>query len=389
MEKELINNIKKNMVEEQLFQIIRYFLKNEPVTDTVDWSRLWILAKKHSLGQFVSLYMKQLPEEQRPDKELQNVISNSFAVLIAQQVNQKNAIKNIHLILETNECYHLFMKGSITRNRYGSPYWRTMGDIDFLYQEAQHRIVKKSLLENGISEYREGRKNDTYYQKPYVCVEAHRQMVPSESSFFPYCSNVWERAHVSNGSKYLYEMSIEDELIFNIIHLSIHFLEGGAGIRFILDVYVYNNLKINIKYVEQELLKLDLLDFYHNISALSEYWFGDGEKTEITEKLAAFILENGTFGTRESSSALSVREGRWKFLKKMCFPSYQEMVSLYPWLKNKKLFLPLAWLIRGFGVLKHKRGTLRSQFRKARLGDKNLGKDLQKLYQECGLRCNL
>ena len=66
------------MVEKQLFQIIRYFLNNEPVTDTVDWSRLWILAKKHSLEQFVSLYMKQLPEEQRPDKELQNVISNSF-----------------------------------------------------------------------------------------------------------------------------------------------------------------------------------------------------------------------------------------------------------------------------------------------------------------------
>ena len=374
------------MVEKQLFQIIRYFLKNEPVTDTVDWSKLWILSKKHSLEQFVSLYMKQLPEEQRPDKELQNVISNSFAVLIVQQVNQKNAIKNIHLILETNECYHLFMKGSVTRNRYGSPFWRTMGDIDFLYQEAQHRIVKKSLLENGFSEYREGRKNDTYYQKPYVCVEAHRQLVPSDSCYYPYCSKVWERAQVSSESNYLFEMSIEDELVFNIIHLAIHFLEGGAGIRFILDVYVYNHLNIERKYVEQELLKVDLVDFYRNISNLSEYWFGDGEKTEIVDKLATFILNNSTFGNRESSSALAVREGRWKYLKKMCFPSYKEMLSMYPWLRRGKTFLPFAWLLRGFEVMRLKRGTIRAQLKKAMIGDRDFGQNLYSFYQECGLR---
>lgn len=386
MEKILVANTQKSMVDDQLFQIIRHFLNNEPVTDEIDWSDVWILAKKHSLEQFVSLYMKNLPEEQHPDKELQNAISKSFATMIAQQVNQNVAIKNIHSVLEIKGCYHLFMKGSVTKNRYAYPYWRTMGDIDFLYREEQHRIVKSSLLESGFSGYREGRKNDTYYQKPYVCVEAHRQLVPSDSCYYPYCSKVWERAQVSRESNYLFEMSIEDELVFNIIHLAIHFLEGGAGIRFILDVYVYNHLNIERKYVEQELLKVDLVDFYRNISNLSEYWFGDGEKTEIVDKLATFILNNSTFGNRESSSALAVREGRWKYLKKMCFPSYKEMLSMYPWLRRGKTFLPFAWLLRGFEVMRLKRRTLRSQFQKAMIGDRDFGQNLYSFYQECGLR---
>ena len=75
------------MVEKQLFQIIRHFLNNEPVTDELDWSGVWALAKKHSLTQFVSLYMFQLPKELRPDTDLQKTISNSRDRLMARQIN--------------------------------------------------------------------------------------------------------------------------------------------------------------------------------------------------------------------------------------------------------------------------------------------------------------
>ena len=377
------------MVEKQLFQLIRHFLNNDPVTDELDWSGVWALAKKHSLTQFVSLYMFQLPKELRPDADLQKTISNSRDRLMARQINQNVTVERIHSALEANECYHLFMKGSVTRNRYADPFWRSMEDIDILYQESQHKVVKSALLECGLSGYKEGRKNDTYYRKPYICVEAHRQLVPSASSFYPYCTKVWERAHIADGCKYLYEMSLEDELVFNIIHMAIHFLEGGAGIRFIVDVYVYNHLEMDFEYIERELSKLDLLEFYRNISTLAEYWFGEGEKTELSEKLASFILGNGTFGTAKNSASLAIREGRIKYLRRMCFPNYQEMTSIYPWLKGKVVLLPVAWFLRGFGVLTRKKGKLNAQIKKSRNGDKNFGKELHDFYQECGLRRTL
>lgn len=377
------------MVEKQLLQIIRHFLNNEPVTDEIDWHHVWKLAKVHSLVQFVYRYMYRLPSGKRPEDKLQKEISNYHAETIARQINQDAAIGKIHSLLEARECPHMFIKGSVTKQRYLNPLYRSMGDIDFLYQEMQHELVKSILLENGFSDYKQGRKNDTYYLKPHVCVEAHRQLVPSDSSFFPYCSNVWKRAHLKVGSKYCYEMTVEDELVFNIIHLAIHFLEGGAGIRFIIDVYVYNHLQMNFEYIKKELEKLDLLDFYRNISDLAENWFGNGEATEISEKLSKFVLENGTFGTKVNSSALAVKDGRWKYLKKMCFPSYQEMTSIYPWLNGKSILLPISWLIRGFGVLKNKKGKLQRQIKKTKSGDKLLGRELHAFYQECGLRSKL
>jgi hypothetical protein len=377
------------MVESQLFQVIRYFLNNDPVTEELDWQKLLKFAEKHSLAQFVYLYMNHLPKGQRPDAEMQRCIVRSHSYIVAKQISQNAAIEDIHSALEENGCFHLFFKGSVTRKRYKDPFWRSMSDIDFLYQESQHKIVKKALLEKEFSGYVEGRKNDTYYCLPHVCVEAHRQLVPSNSSYYSYCAKVWERAHLAEGCKYLYEMGVEDELIFNIIHLAIHFLEGGAGIRFILDVYVYNQLEIDFQYVEHELSEIDLLDFYKNISVLAENWFGSGEKNELSEKLADFILENGTFGTSENSSALAVSEGRLRYLRRMCFPGYEEMTSIYPWLNGKAILLPFAWVRRGVGVLTQKTEKLNAQIIKTKQGDRKLGKELHRFYRECGLRGTL
>ena len=377
------------MVEKQLFQIIRYFINDEPMTDIPDWPNVWSFAKKHSLEQFVALYMYKLPEELGPDNELRSVISTRYATLVAIHVNQKVTINSIHSLLETMKCNHLFMKGSVTKKRYDNPFYRSMGDIDFLYQESQHNFVKTALLENGFTDYREGRKNDFYYRKPYVCVEAHRQLVPTDSSYYAYCSHVWQRAHCTSGCKYCFEMSLEDELIFNIIHLAIHFLEGGAGIRFVLDVYVYNRYQMDTKYIERELTELDLLEFYNNISDLALYWFGEGKKTEISCKIEKFVLNNGTFGMPENSVALAVREGRWRYLRRMIFPSFKEMSSLYPWLKERKYLLTIAWIIRGLRVHKTKKGTIRRQIIKTKQGDTRLGRDIYSFYKECGLRGSL
>ena len=378
------------MVEKQLFQIIRYFLNNEPMIDEpLDWPCVWSFAMKHRLEMFVALYMKKISEELRPDSELQSEISTHCAKLLAIHVNQKAAVTSIHSVLETRRCYHLFMKGTVTKKRYEEPFYRSMVDIDFLYQESQHEQVKQALLDNGFTDYREGRKNDFYNRKPYVSVEAHRQLVPSDSSYYSYCSRVWQRSHIASGCKYCFEMSLEDELIFNIIHLAIHFLEGGAGIRFIMDVYVYNSYQMDKQYIERELTELDLLEFYHNISDLANHWFGDGEETEISRKIGQFVLDNSIFGTAKNSSALAVRKGRLRYLRRMFFPSLNEMSSLYPWLKKRKYLLPVAWIIRGFKVLKNKNKAIRAQLNKARQGDVKRGRDIVEFYEECGLRGTL
>ena len=374
------------MQESQLFDVIKNVIKDEPLDgSSLNWEALIRVAKRHSLLAYVALYESRLPEQERPAEEIHDLLKQRYAAEQAKAVHQMLAINDISNALEKNEVYHLFLKGSVTRDKYPTPFLRSMGDIDFLYKETQHEVLKETLLASGFDNYREGRKNDTYSRKPYVCVEAHRQLVPSDSSYDDYCERVWERSKIKDGYRFRYEMSAEDELVYNLIHLAIHFLEGGAGVRFILDVYVYNHLSLDKEYVENELQKIDLLDFYHNVSDLAEYWFGSGTSNSIVEDLSAFVLNNGVFGSSENSAALAVKDGRIRFIQKVCFPSYAEMKSMFPWLKGKKLLLPYAWAVRGVRALKNRKGSVQGQFDKASKGNQQKGKSLEKLFNDCGL----
>jgi hypothetical protein len=181
-------------------------------------------------------------------------------------------------------------------------------------------------------------------------------------------------------------MRVEDELVFNIVHLAEHFKEGGAGVRFIIDVYVYSRIKMDREYVEQELTKLGLNEFYHHILYLANYWFADGENAELTEKLADFIMNGGVFGDKENAAALAVEEGRVRHLVKVCFPDYDSMKSMFPWLEGKGVLLPYAWGLRGVRALRYRKGNVRTHMNSIKTGDIEKGKALRQFYTECGLR---
>ncbi|MBR1534376.1 MAG: nucleotidyltransferase family protein, partial [Ruminococcus sp.] len=262
---------------------------------------------------------------------------------------------------------------------------RTMGDIDLLYKPEQHHMFKTLMLSLGYGDYQEGRKNDTYLRPPFVTVEAHRELVESGSDYADYYHGIWGMARPKRGMQYAYEMSVEDELVFNIVHLAEHFKEGGAGVRFIIDVYVYSQIKMGNDYVERELKKLGLSEFYHHILILANYWFADGEGSELTEKLADFIMGGGIFGDNENAAALAVEEGRAKHLIKVCFPDYKSMKSMFPWLNGKGILLPYAWGLRGVRAIRHRKENINRHMIQVRTGNTEKGKAIKQFYSECGL----
>jgi hypothetical protein len=186
-------------------------------------------------------------------------------------------------------------------------------------------------------------------------------------------------------------MRLEDEFIFNIIHMIEHFKEGGAGIKFIMDIYVYDRLDMDRSYLEGELGKLGIFEFYRNISLLARYWFSDSliemdnDKKEFIERIGTFIISNGMDKIHENSSDLAVSHGRLAFLLKICFPSYLDMCSMFTWLENKPWLLPFSWILRGVRSLKYRRGNVRLHFDSFKSGDADKGRELLKFYSECGL----
>lgn len=381
-----------------LLEIIKYILNNKiselviPAKD-MDWEQLIQLAKEHSILNFVYYGVDCLPPEHKPDDEQCNLLYRGMVNAVVRNYNQIEGAKELLEAFEQEGIYALAVKGICTKNHYPQTDLRTMGDIDILYQPQQDAKVKKVMKQLGYDDYVEGRQHDCYSRRPYLAVEMHRELVEADSIYSNYYEKIWERVKPKENCRYVQEMSLEDEYIYTLVHLARHFQNGGIGIRFVIDVYVYNHLDgMDWQYIEAELKKLKLWKFYENISRLAEMWFGTEdvyieEDKKLLDKLATYIIMNGTFGTQKNAAAISVaKNGRTRFLWKTIFPNLRNMQSMFPWLGKWPVLLPYAWVLRGFRSVKSRRKNIKAQISKYKNGDKKYGKELQRFYEICGLR---
>lgn len=182
----------------------------------------------------------------------------------------------------------------------------------------------------------------------------------------------------------------EDEYIFNFIHLVEHFKGGGIGLRFLVDVYVYEHLGIDRDYIAAELEKLDLTQFFHNILSLALHWFGTDEEqngiefTPVLRKLGDSILSGGIFGSRQNLADLKAGRGKMGSFLHSCFPGYYSMQSMFLWMNP--LLLPYAWGLRVVRVLKYRRKNLKVVWNSSISGDAESVKRLMRFYESCGLK---
>ena len=379
-----------------LLDVIRYILDdklhNVPLPfEEMDWKWLITFAKRHSILPVLYYGVKELPEEYRPESTLWAKLDYYAMHGITIGVNQEEATKEIEQTFEEKGIDLLAIKGVCTRQRYPFPELRTMGDIDLLYRAAQTKKMQDTMKTLGYQDGEEGRKHDSFFRPPCIGIEMHRKLLAADSKYYSYYEDIWERVQLREGYQCIYHMSLEDEYIYSILHLVEHFLNGGIGIRFVMDVYVYNHLKdMNWDYIEVELRKLGLLEFYKNISRLTEIWFGDRnrqtEDDELIKQLEAYILSNGTFGTSRNAAATAVaKEGRTKFLLQTVFPNLENMKTMFPWLSKWPILLPYSWVLRGVRSVLFRRKNIKIQLAQYQQGDQKYGDKLKTFYGKCGL----
>lgn len=333
------------------------------------------------------------------DHQVQNIIykaskapelQRQFNLLAAQSIAQEYALDELINYFEDHNLYIMPIKGVCTKKRYPESYLRTMNDIDILCLPEQSKDVRQAIQSLGYGSFVEGRKHDSYSMPPYITLEIHRDLVDGDNKFYNYYRDIWKRCKPKAGCRYVYEMSLEDEYIFNFVHLVEHFKEGGIGLRFLVDIYVYENVAMDSHYLKAELNKLELLDFYRNIRSLALYWFGtDEEKARVVftptlQELGDFILSGGLFGSRRNRADLNAGKGKIISFLHACFPGYASMKSMFPWLHP--VLLPYAWLLRAVRVLIRRKGNVKYVWNAIMKGDSKNGKKLLNFYKSCGLK---
>ena len=323
-----------------------------------DWGKFVKLAGSHRLGAMAydGLQKSNYP---LPEKVAQ-VLQSQYIQAIFQDTQQEHLKKQLRAALVEAGVKHIFLKGAVLKENYPIPALRTMSDLDVLvYAWDFDRITEVAKALGGKALPGDGNHRNFHFPGG-VAVEFHPNLLHHATPLGTGVNPGWQ--YVKKDVPACAAELTEEGLYLNIIcHIVEHFVGGGVGVRFILDVWVDRHLRkpeADRAFVEAELQRFGLLDFAQKIEQLADAWFGDLPMTPLLEELGEYVLTSGSHGKSDRAmlNALSLSPGgsRFSALMKKAFYPRAELEDRFPWCKGKPLLLPAAWCARAYyAVTRH------------------------------------
>ena len=223
--------------------------------EEVSWRDILLLSEKHSLAALTYSALSRL--EKKPDGETAEKWEHAYRVCVHADIQQEFAWEEIKERFSEQRIKFLPLKGILLKSLYPEPAFRSMGDLDILYEEKNFEKIKTLMRESGY-EYRTesaGSNHQIFFRPPVTTVELHRALLNDTSPFAEYYKDAWRRA-LPTAEPFVCRLSREDEYIFLLIHGHKHFSGAGSGVRTVLDFWLYlkrYGKELDRKYIATEL----------------------------------------------------------------------------------------------------------------------------------------
>lgn len=287
---------------------------------------------------------------------------------------RKNVLLNterqrILAYLESIGCWYMPLKGSLLQFDYPRFGMRQMSDNDILFDEAFQEQIHDYLLSQGYEAvvYRKSN-HDEYVKKPVYNMEMHHSLFADYANpvLADYYKAVKNRLVKDDANDYGYHFSREDFYIFMVAHGYKHYLNGGVGIRTLLDDYVFLDRQgesMDWQYVERELRSFGAWDYAAECSALARKLFAEPafepELTDEEKEILDIYFTSGAHGTevRRVQNHLNAltREGessgKLRYMLKRMFPSFARLKERYRILNRCPWLAPVCYVLRFFSVI--------------------------------------
>lgn len=380
-----------------LLSVIKLALtgKSEPIDD-IDFKQIFNISKTH---QIVPLVFDGLYKAKGNFEGFENFRNYTFC-LIRRDQNQLYYLKQIESLFNENGIDYMLLKGSSIKKYYPASEFRLMGDIDILIKEAQYENIKPLLVGMGLTKKVESDHELVWTSSNGLVVELHKRLIPSyNDDYYSYYLNPWEKAiYRSNHS---FSMSKEDEYIYIFTHLTKHYRDGGIGLRHLIDIWYFDmkHSLLNKTYIEKELNKLGLLEFYNNIVDTLDVWFNGKESTELTDYITKRIIDSGSFGLKEwhdianaaraTARTDSTSSAKIKTVLSLIFLPMEEMKKKFPILDKLPILLPVLWVIRWINAVFNKRDSIAEATNKLNYMDDQIVDGYNRELEKVGLKFNL
>ena len=346
MEKEVFKN---NVLS--FTKLLSIYLNKKEASDLVIDKELLSfyvrLAKHHSLRAILYVALKSVKanvnEEYLKKLEEYYLLTLRKAVLFDKERNE------LYEWLNSHQVPYLPLKGIILKDYYPDPYVRELADNDILFK-GKDEIVKQFFTDRkyAVKAFKTSN-HDAYLKKPFYNFEMHRALFAlneDNEKIVTYFTNYLDKDILKKDfENYL---KPEDFYIYFTAHSYKHYHVSGCGLRTLLDYYLFlKNNKLDFDYINEELAKIDLLEFSNSISSLSLKVFDDEPLNEDEEEMLLYIASSGTYGTIEHSVEKGVKEkGKFKYFCSRAFPPMSYYKIAYPRIYKTKVLIPFACLHR-------------------------------------------
>ncbi|OGO87018.1 MAG: hypothetical protein A2Y15_07565 [Clostridiales bacterium GWF2_36_10] len=385
-----MSNVDLALHSEYLIKLLRASLNKETVKsipEHIDLNKIYYLAKLHSVTPTV------YPSIEDISSPFVNLFKNDFKVSW-----RKNAIQYVELSLilskadEFNiDCIPL--KGSVMKDLYPSPEMRTMADLDFLFDQRRIDDVNLIMYSLGYTAKEETVNHFSYYKEPVMNVEFHPNFFDDTITLASFFNPGWRYAKQTGKGIPIRKLTNEGFYIYLIAHIIKHFKSGGAGIRSVMDVWVFLShfeKTLDWSFINQELKKAKIDDFSNNIYKLSGVWFGNEKPTTLLNELGEFIIKSGTYGMKSTNiknvlgTENKLGNCKIKYIINSVFPSKNNMIN-YPFIKKVPFLLPIVWIIRVFSILFRQKKEVKSWYSNLTEVSEETVKEQREMFTRFGL----
>ena len=312
-----------------------------------NWELLGLMARRHKLEPFLYMALQgiDLP------RALSDRLYTAYHKALFRDTQFDHIRMQVTQALQKHNIPHIFMRGICLKQHYPLPWLRTMADIDILIHDRDLPAIRKAMAEtDGQAVYGDG--NHRNYKFPEgVSLEFHPQLLHPGSPVGTAVNPGWQ--YVPHQINACQQMSEEGFYLNIMCHFANHFFAGGAGIRFVLDIWVCNHVRkaeMDRSFVEQELEKAGLLEFAKKIEQLSEIWFSGAPMAPELEPLAQYICTSGLHGREDRAqlNAVSFSKGGTGFsalMGKVFYPR-GDLENRFDWVRGRWYLIPAAWFAR-------------------------------------------
>lgn len=359
-----------NGTTKALINLIRYEITKEPLPADISagfsddaLKELYTLSTAHDVAHLVGSALEEnnlLPNDSVVNKKFSEAV---FAAAYRQeQLNYE--LKSICSVFENANIAFIPLKGAVLRSMYPQAWMRSGCDLDVLVKKEDLERASAELVGKLSYKQKEKEMHDVPFIAPTgLVVELHYDLIEKDinaQSELP-LKDVWERSHSQTGSSH-YVMDDETFYYYQVAHMAKHFVNGGCGVKAVVDVWVLNHLTGFDRQKREDLLcNGGLLDFEKAVVKLSEQWFAGAGGDDLTDYMQDYIIAGGVYGSLENMVTVQrvKRGGTFRYYMSRIFLPYKFLKFQYPILQKHKWLLPFMEVRRWFRLL-FKRSSKRS-----------------------------